>query len=79
MKQFLCDCVNPVWSTNKLSDIIDNAKKISKKEFLANCDIDEITLKQIKEFPHDLEFFKNGEIYFYTWSAIEYFYGDGSK
>lgn len=73
-KEFICSCVNPIWETDKLIDIIDNAKKISKKEFFDNCDVNEDLISNIKEYPYDFEFYKNGEIMFFTHSAIESFY-----
>lgn len=74
-------CVNnPFKSVARLSKIIDEAKTISKKEFLENCDIEDFKIydmkfkRAIKEFPNDFEFFRNGKIIFFTHSCIEHFF-----
>ena len=84
MKEFVCDCVSPLWSIKKLSHIIDNAKKISRKKFLENCNIspeDKIfdlnLLKAMKKYPNDFEYYEYNDpqnIMFFTHSCIEHFY-----
>lgn len=73
-KQFVCTCINPIWDTDKLCEIIDNAKPISRQTFLKNCCVDELVKNYVKEYPQDFEFYKYKNIYFYRHSAIEYFY-----
>ena len=74
MKSFLCDCINPVWDTNYLSEIIDEAKEITKQTFLKGCCIDSELKQEMKEYPYDYTYYKYKDIYFYTWSCIEHFY-----
>lgn len=74
MKNFQCDCVSPIWNTEKLIEIIDNAKSISKKKFLASCLVDDVILQNIKQFPFDFEYYQNNNIFFFKHSAIEHFY-----
>ena len=75
MKQFIGDCTsNPLADVNVLSDVIDNAVEITKRTFLKYCDVNEELLKDMRRFPNDYTFYKNGSLYFYQWSAIEYFY-----
>jgi len=74
-KEFIGDCVgNPFSSVEELSDIIDNAKEITKQTFLKLCDVHEDIKQQMRKFPHDYTFFKNKEIYFFQWSMIEHFF-----
>ena len=80
MKTFFCDCTNPDYETlgisdaNEFSDLIDEAKEITKEEFLENCEIPEETKELLKRFPDDFDFFRNGDIYFFTHSWIEHFF-----
>lgn len=73
-KDFCCTCVNPIWRINDLESIIDNAKEISRKWFLKNCNVSETEKQAIKEFPNDFAFYRNIDIFFYTHSAIEHFF-----
>ncbi len=80
-KNFIGSCVeNPFDSVEQLSNVIDNAKEITLKEFSDNCDIKGIKLfnqslsKCFKEFPHSFGFYKNGEIFFFENSRIEHFF-----
>ena len=75
MKTFIGNCVsNPFGSTVKLIQIIDKAKKISRKKFLINCDIEHELIDLMKVYPHSFEFYEYKNIMFYTNSAIEHFY-----
>lgn len=75
MKEYKGNCVsNPFRNPETLSKVIDGADQITKRTFLKYCAVDDETLKAMREFPSDYEFYKYGNIYFYTWSAIEYFY-----
>jgi len=65
---------NPFNSVEKLDLIVENAREITKRTFLKYCCVHPDYLSDMKKFPHDYEFFKYRNIYFYTWSAIEYFY-----
>ncbi len=78
-KQYIWSCVtNPFKTIDKLSCIIDNAKEITKETFFKNCDFIPIDYvenkKQFDLYPNDFSFYKYKTIYFYTHSAIEYFY-----
>ncbi len=79
-KEFICNCVNPnfeelgVKDSNEFSDFIDNAKSITKKEFLDICYLEEETMKNLKRFPNDFQFKKNKGIYFFVHSCIEHFF-----
>ena len=75
MKRYIGNCVdNPFENVELLLSIIDNAKEIKKNTFLKACDVDKETQKQMRKFPRDYSYQKNGNVYFYVWSAIEYFY-----
>ena len=75
MKQFIGSCVdNPFSSVEELSRIIDEAKEITQTEFLEQCVIDEQVMPMMERYPSDFTYYKNGEVYFHTHSAIEYFY-----
>lgn len=80
MKYFICNCVNPdykelgVKDVNEFIDFIDNAESIIKKEFLGNCKVKNFLIIEMGKFPNDFNFYKNGGIFFYTHSMIEYFY-----
>lgn len=75
MKQAIGTCVyNPFGTVRELERVIDAGRKVSRRRFLMNCDVDEATRAQIKQFPDDYEFFRSGAIWFFTWSAIEHFY-----
>ena len=75
MKYFIGTCIeNPFSDINELIEIIDKAEEITSEEFIVNCDANDEILKQIKRFPYDFNFHKNGNIYFFTHSMIEHFY-----
>ena len=75
MKSFFGTCIgNPFRSTEKLDRIIDNAKPISKAQFLRSCDVDDTTKHDIRRFPRDYTFYQSGGVMFYEWSRIEHFY-----
>jgi len=75
MKRFIGNCVNnPFGTTEKLTEIIDNATHISKTKFRATCDLDDMEIVAMKRFPCDFEFFQNGKLMFYTHSRIEHFF-----
>lgn len=75
-KEFFWTCVNnPFKDIEILSEVIDNAKEISFKEFVKECNIEkEILEEMIIYWSPSFSFWKNGDIYFYVWSAIEHFY-----
>jgi len=75
MKQPIGTCIdNPFGSRERLEKIMTGAKKISRKEFLEVCDVPSEIVIEMKEYYDDFEYYKNGDIYFYIWSAIEHFY-----
>lgn len=74
-KEFLGTCVgNPFGRIETLVEIIDNAKEITKETFLKHCSVHSDILKEFRTYPNDYGFYKNSNVYFYTWSAIEHFY-----
>ena len=80
MKEYICSCVNPdfdalhVIDINEFSDFIANAKSLSKKRFMQECNLSEEEVMDMKKYPYDFDFFRNGNIYFYTHSRIEHFF-----
>ena len=54
--------------------LIDGAEEIRGEEFFDNCIVDEEIGEKVDKFPRDFVYYKNGDIYFFVWSAIEYFY-----
>jgi hypothetical protein len=74
-KIFIGTCVdNPFSSEDELSNVIDNAVSIRQEEFLENADVDEKLLEEIERYPNDFEFYKSGNVYYFTHSAIEHFF-----
>lgn len=83
-KTFIGTCVNnPFQSFNALETVINNAIEITKRTFLRNCETEfqsdyNINPLDMEAFPNDFSYHRsrsNGEyIYFFTHSAIEYFY-----
>ncbi len=88
MKTLLCDCVNPdferlgVNDVNGFTELIDEAEEITKEDFLSVCAIQGFDLfgefigESFDKYPQSFSFHKNGDIYFFTNSMIEYFYID---
>ena len=81
MKEFIGSCVeNPFEDVNKLSEVIDGGIEITEEEFLRVCDVGDMDLFKepikisFKNYPQSFSFYKNGEIYFFENSAIEYFF-----
>jgi hypothetical protein len=75
MKEFIGTCVeNPFGSVDRLCEIIDKAKNVSRKAFFTVCDLSEDEKRIMRQYPNDFRFFCNGAIFFYEWSRIEYFY-----
>ena len=75
MKEYIGSCIdNPFGSVEKLAEVIDNAKKISKKKFRSFVYLTDEEMKNIKLYPYDYEFYQNGKIFFNKHSCIEYFF-----
>lgn len=75
IKEYLGSCViNPFNSTEELQIIVEDAKEITKQKFMENCSISKEIKGNMKMFPNDYIFYKYEDIYFFTHSAIEYFY-----
>jgi hypothetical protein len=74
-KEFIGDCVSNPFG-KEIYDVKDGGKEISKKKFIDACDVDSEVLKDMKQYPNDYKYFynKDKDIYFFTHSAIEYFY-----
>jgi hypothetical protein len=76
-KSFIGSCVsNPFGCKNQLMDITDEAKEITKETFLKKCIVFPKIKLQMNQYPNDYEYYswRNGRIYFFKHSAIEYFY-----
>lgn len=75
MKEFIGTCVeNPFGDIATLVEITENATEIGKEGFIARCSVHPDTAADMLGFPHDFEFYKSRNVYFFTHSAIEYFY-----
>ncbi len=75
MKACIGNCVDdPFKYFELLSSVIENAKEINREDFLRACDVDETTKIRMRRFPKDYRYYTNGNVYFYTWSAMEFFY-----
>jgi len=75
MKTFIGTCVNnPFGSMERLEAIVDEAEEISQAQFLQQCTVTSSVLAEMQCYPQDFEFYRNGEVYFFCWSAIEHFY-----
>jgi len=74
-KEFVGTCVdNPFKTASALQNIIIGAHCITRKSFLMNCNVPKDVKDLMLSYPHDFGYFRNGEVYYYTHSAIEYFY-----
>lgn len=65
---------NPFKSLDELCIIIDEAEEITKAQFLAICKVTHKLARNMKQYPNDYTYHRNREIYFYTHSAMQYFY-----
>lgn len=65
---------NPFETTEKLDNVVEGAREITKGTFYKRCHVEELIKKDIEQHPHDYRFYKNKDVYFYEWSAIEFFY-----
>ena len=75
MKEFIGTCVeNPFDRIEELVRITENGKEITAKTFRQHCSIHPDILKDMRQFPNDYTYYKFQDIYYYEWSAIEYFY-----
>ncbi len=79
MKQFIGTCVeNPFASVGDLCQVVETAKPIMRETFIKQCDTTPELRTEFRAWLYDYEFYHYqgiiGNIYFYTWSAIEHFY-----
>lgn len=75
MRGFQGTCVgNPFDDIDILCQVIEDAREITKQTFLRRCDVYPDTKKEFTKWPRDYTFYKNKNVYFYTWSCIEHFY-----
>lgn len=83
--EYLGNCVgNPFGSVDRLQDIIDGGKKVSRKKFLESVGeaLDDFdfygvnVVKQMKTYNQDFGYFynKKKKIWFFEHSCIEYFF-----
>jgi len=73
-KQYWTNCVDWHLSRETLEEIIDNAKEITRQTFFKRVEVDADNKKLMGIYPDDYCYYKYGDIYFYDWSAIEFFY-----
>ncbi len=76
-KFFQGTCVeNPFRNVEELSEVTENAEEIEMREFIKNCQVDDVkTLSEFIEFGKpSFRFYKNNNIFFFVWSCIEHFY-----
>jgi hypothetical protein len=76
---YICNCIDLDLEALDLTkeqfeEVYLNAEEINKKTFLRNCEVDYKTKEDMLLYPNDYQFFRKGFIYFYVWSAIEYYY-----
>ncbi len=76
MKEFWCNCVNFDGDVNELSNMIDEGIEINANDFFNQCFVDDDIKQMFAEYPNDFMFYcsENDDIYWFTHSAIEYFY-----
>ena len=91
MKILICDCTSPdfeelgINDVNDLMNLIEEAKEITKEEFLKVCDMGSLNLfnepiiQSFNNYPNSFSFWKNGDIFFFENSRIEYFYKGGEE
>ena len=80
--EFIGTCVgNPFGDVEILVDIVENkSHQISKRTFLKHCCIADDLKADFREYPRNFTFYKSTmpftrqPVYFYNWSAIEFFY-----
>ena len=73
--EFIGTCVeNPFDRIELLVEVVENAKEITKRTFLKNNCVHPDIIKEMRRFPNDYMFYRNKNIDFYEWSAIEHFY-----
>jgi hypothetical protein len=65
---------NPFIPPEAMDRLVENAQEIGAEEFIGQCELEEERIKNMAQQPNDYRFFKNGDIYFYEWSAIEHFF-----
>ena len=73
-KQYWTNCVDWHLKTDTLIEMTENAREITKQTFLKRVEVDEDNKKLMRMFPNDYCYYKYKDIYFYEWSAIEFFY-----
>ena len=74
-KEFIGTCVeNPFRRIETLTKIVENAREITKRTFLKYAIVHPDILANMRQFPDDYTFWKCKNVYYYEWSAIEYFY-----
>ena len=73
---FIGTCVcNPFETLEELQEIIDSAVEINCKTFHLNIEIEETDLlRNMVIYSDDFIYYRYGEYYFFTHSAIEHFY-----
>ena len=73
-KQYWTNCIDWHLGTGTLIEITKNAKEITRETFFKRAEIDIDNKKLMRMYPHDYCYYKCKDIYFYEWSAIEFFY-----
>ena len=78
MKQYIGSCVDNPFKDAKyrynLLGILLHGREIVKRTFFKHCELDPELVEQMKHYPRDYCFYKFKNVYWFTNSAIEYFY-----
>ena len=68
-------CVsNPFGDSETLDEVVEGAEPIERDDFFLMCAISDAQKSDMLRYPNDYKFMRYNEVYFYEWSAIEYFY-----
>lgn len=82
-KPYAGSCIrHPFPNVEILCDVVDNAIEITRDTFIKRAFVGIAQINAFKEYPKDFTFhrgkwrryFGSSWVYFYTWSATEYFY-----
>lgn len=72
MLNYIGNCVNPPYKIELLCEIVENAKEIKKQDFKNACNYE--GFEEMINDKYGVSFSYYRSIYFFTHSAIEYFF-----
>ena len=64
MKECIGTCVDNPFG-RELDSIVDRARPLAKRRFLAECDLPDEIKAQMKRYPNDYRYSQTGDIWFY--------------